>query len=381
MERYDVIVVGGGPAGSSAARALVGAGAKVLVCDRARFPRVKLCAGWVSGPIWEALELLPSEYTEGLWPWERCHVHFGEQQYTFRARGHFIRRAELDHFLLRRSGAEVREGAAIKSIEADGSGWVIDSELCADYLIGAGGTHCPVARQLFSPKPRRPVGVQEREFQLDSARIEAARLGRDGEPELLLHEDLSGYSWNVPKTDWLNIGCGTANAKEVRDAWLRARAYFAGTGHLPAGSDAELERMKGHSYYLFDPEHLDDCARGTALIAGDALGLAHPLTAEGILPAVVSGRLAGEAIAAGEPERYARELKSSPLLLDYTVFYRAREAAIRLRRPSSGTRSARGPRPVRRLAGWAAAKSFAWMFSGRPLPAGSIRAAISRRTS
>jgi flavin-dependent dehydrogenase len=376
VERFDVIVVGGGPGGSAAARALTAADARVLILDRARFPRVKLCAGWISGPIWDALELAPSEYPAGLWPWERCHVHFKGQHYAFRARGHFIRRAELDHFLLQRSGAEVREGTAVKSIERDGSGWVINDDLACDYLIGAGGTHCPVARQVFDPKPRRPVGAQEREFQFAPQKISEARIGHDGEPELLLHDDLSGYSWNVPKTDWLNVGCGTANAKEVRDAWIRARGFFAGAGHFPEGSDGELERMKGHSYYLFHPGHLDDCARDTALICGDALGLAHPLTAEGILPAVVSGRLAGEAIAAGDPERYPNELKTSPLLLDYTLYFRAREAAIRLKRPGKA-KSSRGPG---RLAGWAAARSFAWMFSGRPLPASSLRAAISRRT-
>src|SRR5688500_9820616 len=59
------VVVGGGPAGSACARVLVRGGARVAVVDRATFPRVKLCAGWVSAPIWDVLELAPAAYPGG----------------------------------------------------------------------------------------------------------------------------------------------------------------------------------------------------------------------------------------------------------------------------------------------------------------------------
>ena len=92
-------------------------------------------------------------------------------------------------------------------------------------------------------------------------RSRARRAGRDGEPELLLHDDLRGYSWNVPKTDWLNVGSGTVEPHEVRAAWQKARAHFSAAGHVPAESAAELDAMKGHTYYLFDPAHLEGAAR------------------------------------------------------------------------------------------------------------------------
>ena len=108
-----------------------------------------------------------------------------------------------------------------------------------------------------------PVGVQEHEFQADPAAVARTRVGGDGEPELLLHDDLRGYSWNVPKTDWLNVGSGTADPNEVRAAWRRARAHFLRTGHVPAEAAANLEpkAMKGYAYYLFDPAHLDAAAQ------------------------------------------------------------------------------------------------------------------------
>ena len=60
--RFDAIIVGGGPAGSACARVLVRAGLRVAVVDRRRFPRVKLCAGWISAPVWDVLELSRREY-------------------------------------------------------------------------------------------------------------------------------------------------------------------------------------------------------------------------------------------------------------------------------------------------------------------------------
>ena len=59
LAMYDAIVVGGGPAGSTCARVLVRAGARVAIIDRATFPRVKLCAGWLSPPFWDVIERTP----------------------------------------------------------------------------------------------------------------------------------------------------------------------------------------------------------------------------------------------------------------------------------------------------------------------------------
>ena len=68
------------------------------------------------------------------------------------------------------------------------------------------------------------------------------------------------------------------------------------------------------------------------LLCGDSLGLAQPLTAEGILPAVLSGRLAAEAILAGAPESYPARLAAHPVLEDYRRVFRLREAAAALGR-------------------------------------------------
>src|SRR5512140_1849975 len=166
---YDVAIVGGGPAGSTCGRTLALAGARVVVLDQATFPRVKLCAGWLSPGIWDVLELSPAAYPRGLWEWNACHVHYRGADHAFPAHGWFIRRFELDDFLLHRSGAELRLGVHVKQLEREGDRWSIalpgGDTIRARFLVGAAGTHCPVARLLAPVRPRRAVGVQELELE------------------------------------------------------------------------------------------------------------------------------------------------------------------------------------------------------------------------
>jgi flavin-dependent dehydrogenase len=146
--------------------------------------------------------------------------------------------------------------------------------------------------------------------------------------------------------------------------------------------DPELDAMKGYSYYLYHPDHLRGAARvdgggkGGAYLVGDSLGLAQPITAEGILPAVISGRLLAEAIAAGAPASYPEHLAAHPVLADYRRVFRLREAASALRQRFSRTSPSRPTAKTGLAKGFLARKSrhavsagFARLFSGAPLPA------------
>lgn len=361
--QHDVVIIGGGPAGSTCARFLVAGGLSVLVLDCHDFPRTKLCAGWLSEPVWRVLGLRPEEYPRRVWRWNQCHVSHQGARHTVKVSGYFIRRDEFDDFLLRSSGAQWRRHRA-RQIGREGGGWVVDGRHHARYLVGAGGTHCPVARGLFPPRRGAPVGTREREFDVDALVLAACGRGNDGEPELLLHDDLSGYSWSVPKTDALNVGCGTREVGGVLAAWRRAREHLEREEHVPRSSRDALDSMKGHTYHLyrFDRARVGAHPDG-AFLVGDALGLAHPLTAEGILPAVLSGRLCAEAVLAGAPDGYRERLEGHPILRDYRAIQRTLDAF-------DGERVPRIPviRPLRRLVGRATAVGFAHLFSGAPLP-------------
>jgi flavin-dependent dehydrogenase len=398
-EPYDALVVGGGPAGSTCARVLVAGGARVAVVDRAEFPRVKLCGGWLSPGIWDVLGLAPTSYPRGLWEWNTCHIHYRGKGYAIPCRGWFIRRYELDDYLLRASGADLHLGVSVKQIERDPDGlWSIGG-LRARMLIGAGGTHCPVARLLGPARPRRAVGVQELEIQLDATAVARSRIGKNGEPELVLFDDVGGYGWNVPKTDWINVGCGTLDATAAREAWRHTYDHLRVAGHLPAEAAPQLEHMKGHSYFLFEPVHLASAYRDHVFLVGDSLGLAHPITAEGILPAVLSGRRCAEAILAGDPASYPTRLRRDPVLADYRRVHAALGLVRKVRdkipalanlartaavapsapepdgAPSNGHPAGSHPADPPSIAPGAAltnatiARAFAWMFSGAKLPA------------
>lgn len=364
---YDVIIVGGGPSGSACAYNLVKAGVKTLLLDRANFPRVKLCAGWLSPPIWHVLELSPKEYTRGLWKWNKVHINFRGKRYTINSDGYFVRRYEFDDFLLKRSNAEIVEGYNVRQIQKDSEGyWVIDNNYRAKYLIGAAGTHCPVARTLFPERDNIQCGTQEREFEGNPEEIASTRIGEDGEPQILLHDDLKGYSWNVPKGNWLNVGTGTKVARDVLPAWNKARAFFQGNGTpgtIPVSSLPMLDKMKGHGYIIFETDHLKYCQANNAFLIGDSLGIAQPMTGEGIFPSVISGKLCAAAIAEGVPEKYEERLRIHPVIYDYRILHAIQTNAKKI----FGEKKDKQYR-ISGLLDRIIVKVFAVLFSGRPIP-------------
>lgn len=375
ISTYDAIIVGGGPAGSTCASMLVKYGINTLLLDRADFPRVKLCAGWISPPIWSMLGLSPEEYTKGLWKWNRVHIHFHGKKYIIRSNGYFVRRYEFDDFLLKRSKVETVEGYNVRVVERDDEGyWVVDNRYRSKYLVGAGGTHCPVARAFFAGKNNVQCGTQEREFEGNPDEIASTRAGNDGEPQILLHDDMKGYSWNVPKGNWMNVGTGTKVAREVLPAWTRAREFFQGNGKpgtIPLSSRSMLDKMKGHGYVTFQRSHLNFCQANNIFLVGDALGLAQPMTGEGILPSVISGKLCGTAIGEGLPETYAERLRTHPVIYDYRLLHAIQSKAKKIFGEKNKTSSGRSWLRDRIVV-----RAFAMLFSGRRIPGSRLIAKL-----
>lgn len=307
MPSCDVIIVGGGPAGSTCAAALVRAGLDVTVLDRALFPRDKPCAGWITPEVVARLGLDPDDYARHgvMEPLEGFRVsRLGgvavEIDYE-RAVSYAIRRCEFDTFLLQRSGARVRSGTVVESIERHGSRWILNGEWEAPVLIGAGGHFCPVARFLGAkPSQETAVVAQEAEFEMTDA--EAARCAlAPGWVDLAFAPDLAGYGWCVRKGRWLNVGFGTLRAERLKPQLERYLAGLRAAGVLPEGRQPA---MRGHAYLLRSAAARPLSGDGV-LLAGDAAGLALDSSGEGILPAVISGRLAAEAVlqAGLRPER------------------------------------------------------------------------------
>jgi len=295
VRRVEAIVVGGGPGGSTCAWKLRQAGVDVLVLDKAAFPRLKLCAGWVTPKALQDLELAPADYPHSLLTFETLRLHWGPLSIRHTSRQHSIRRWEFDDFLLRRSGAEVVQHV-VRDIRLENGEYVIDNAFRANYLVGAGGTSCPVYRALF-----RQQNPREGNLQAATLEQEFAYEWQDPECHLWFFSDgLPGYAWYVPKAGGhVNVGIGAMAGRlgrgdrKLRDYWDLFTQRLARRG-LVRHADY---RPKGYSYYLRG--RVDHVRNGNAFLAGDAAGLATRDMCEGIGPAVQSGLRAARSIVDG----------------------------------------------------------------------------------
>lgn len=295
MKSYDVVIVGGGPGGSACATRLRQAGASVAVLDRETFPRTKLCAGWITPKVVNDIDLDIEAYPHRLNSFKRLVIHVKNLNFKLNSLQYSIRRYEFDDYLLNRSGADLHTHN-VRSVRRANGSYVIDDAFRCEYLVGAGGTRCPVYRNLF-----REQNPRAKELQIVTLEQEFPYQWEDPECHLwFFHHRLPGYSWYVPKADgFLNCGIGgmadklSASGAGIRGHWekfitrLQTRAMVRGLEFSP----------RGYSYYLrrdVEHVHIDN-----AFITGDAAGLATWDMGEGIGPAIESAQRAADAITSG----------------------------------------------------------------------------------
>jgi geranylgeranyl reductase family protein len=308
----DVAVVGAGPAGSTAALELARRGVSVALLERERLPRYKTCGGGLVERARRRLEVDVSDLVErscervvlGLLPGRRqIEVH--------RAGGvvHMTMRSALDQRLTdaaRSAGATVVDGCEVESLREGAEHVRLDTSLgsiAARFVVAADGVSSRVARAAGWPAIAELAPALECEVEVSPADFE--RLG--GAARFDLGLPAGGYAWVFPKRAHLSMGVvslrrGPARLDEAFEQYL---------AHLAITQPVRIER---HGWPIPLAPRPGGLARGRVLLAGDAAGLADPLTGEGIGPALACGRAAGRAIAesALDPTRagraYAEEL-------------------------------------------------------------------------
>jgi geranylgeranyl reductase family protein len=291
MEKFDAIVVGGGPAGSTAAREIAAGGGRVLVVDKEDFPRYKACGGGI--PL-RTERMLPFPIDSVIE--DSVHsldVARGGRMRFVRESGqpfaHMVMRSRFDALLLdeaRKAGAEVRTGGAVRTLDADGGvtvGCADGFTASADFLVCADGAHSPVGRMAGLGSDIAECAAWEVEVlapprQLD--RYRATALIEVGYAPW-------GYAWLFPKASVLSIGIVLPRERAGEMKTL-VRAYC---DRLGLGS-ADVEIARGHKIRFRRRNEM--IASEHVLLAGDAAGLADEFTEEGISYAVHSGRLAAK---------------------------------------------------------------------------------------
>lgn len=311
-ERFDAVVVGAGPAGSIAALVLARAGARVALADKASFPRDKACGDLVgprgvqllaelgvhvpdAGQGSDLLAVGPSGRASRL-------PAFPGRDYA--GHGVVVPRLVFDNALREAAVAAgaVPVQARVTGVDADGAGKVRaviagdGRRLATDVVIGADGALSPVARLAGMLDPGTALwGFAIRAYLPAEVPLPLLVL-LDAKPWRIY----PGYGWLFPGADGqanvgIGVGMGTTRRQvALRDDLARFCTLLAGRGDIGQGArpgpvTGGWLRMGGTG---------TPAAAGNVLLAGDAAGLINPLQGEGIAPAMVSGRLAAEAVLA-----------------------------------------------------------------------------------
>ncbi|HTJ77058.1 MAG TPA: geranylgeranyl reductase family protein [Acidimicrobiales bacterium] len=311
-----VVVVGGGPAGAAAAITLARAGADVLVADKARFPRDKCCGDGLTADALRQLESLGLR-PESVPDWQPVDQVFVRSpvgrtvRFPLPADGQYAvvaPRAQLDAALLdvaRAAGAKVADGHGLIGARAVTGGIELEVDglgsMVSPYVIGADGAWSPLRHALGANQPGYLGDWHAFRQYFSGVGPAAAGLWIWFEPDLL-----PGYAWSFPLPGGrANVGFGILRdagipIREMKDMWpeLLARPALRevlGDTAVPEGTHkawpipARVDKM---------PLTAGD---GRALFVGDAACATDPMTGEGIAQALLTGRLAAEAVLAGGP--------------------------------------------------------------------------------
>src|SRR6476619_7018480 len=284
VERFDVAVIGAGPAGSVTAIHLARGGARVLLVDKATFPRDKPCGGGLTLRAVRQLPVDPGPVVEH--EVDRMTFRLGWHSRFDRTgkRGPFVlmtQRRRLDAYLAEQAvaaGAEFRDGVKVSL-----------DDLEAEVIVGADGANGTTAKALGLGGPITHGVAFEGNAPYDDRYRGLAVIELGTIP--------GGYGWIFPKGDHINVGVGGWESEGPR-----LRDHLAALCERHAIDVDSLESVRGHRLPMRRPG--DRARSGRVLLVGDAAGLVDPLSGDGMYEAFVSARLAAESVLRGDLDGY-----------------------------------------------------------------------------
>jgi geranylgeranyl reductase family protein len=308
VERFDVLVVGAGPAGSATAIHLARGGASALLADRARFPRDKPCGGGLTG---RALQHAPCDVSLVVeHVVDRMVLRLGYRRRFARRTEHplilMTQRRRLDAHLTEQAalaGADFRDGVRVEGLSVSSEGVIArvgGSTVHASYLVGADGANGIVAKAAgvangivhgVALEGNVRWGALDPDPYRETAWVELGVVP-------------GGYGWIFPKGDHGNVGVGGWQSEGPK-----LRAHLDRLARIHGVDPAELRDVRGHRLpmrKLGAPASV-----GRVVLVGDAAGLVDPLSGDGIYEAFVSAELAAAALLNGRLEAYESALSAA----------------------------------------------------------------------
>lgn len=292
--KFDVIVVGAGPAGAYTSYNLATVGLDVLLLEKEELPRYKSCGGAVSLKVTEVLEdidlsnVIEDKVTKVIFSHnfkKPVEIDF------FKPFTYMVMRDEFDNFLVkkaRQAGVKVIDNNQVVDLIKSKNEIQVqtkEKKFIAQFVVGADGIKSIVAQKLgLMADLEYGVGF-EKELKVSRQKLKAQKG--------IIHLDYgvvsNGYGWVFPKSDHLSVGVGTYRQGLSLKSKLRK--------YLDHEELTKCEELKAKGHLLPIGGKKRDLNTKQGLLVGDAAGLVDPLSGEGIFYALKSADLASEVIA------------------------------------------------------------------------------------
>lgn len=308
--KCDVVVVGAGPAGSIASTFLAKKGLKVIMIDKAKFPRMKPCGGGVPVSIFKRLPFLKNydlvdSYSYG------GYIYSPSLKYCAKLQSDdpvvaLVSRETFDNKLALIAvdqGAEFYDGKKVKDVRitADKAEVILEdgANISSDVVVGADGVSSIVAQKAGLSAKNKMVNVCVfQEYKLDEKTLENYTTEKHLCHLHMLYNNIPGYAWLFPKKDSFNIGIGEFIPLKKKNTKINLVDAFKSYFHLLQEKklipfDLNIGKVKGGCVPV---NLLEKTYSDRVVLCGDAAGMINPVSGGGIYYAMVSGENAATVI-------------------------------------------------------------------------------------